>query len=367
MKTLSRYLYRQTFNGLILAFIIIVSLIVVVDFVGLSRRFGALENVNSFTILHLTFMKMPSVLEDILPFIILFGVMWSMSQLNRRSELVAMRAAGYSAWHFIIPPTVLSAFVGILATTLANPAAAFLDKQYEADLLTISRNAAHGKSVIGNRVWMREVMPDGSTLVIRARNADVEKAELMDTTFIYYRYSENSSPQFERRFDAEKAILTPKKWHLTDVLKHTNQSALAQVQTNLELPSTLIPGDLVERLAKPDSFSFWSLPHVISSARQAGLESLRYELKWQNLLALPLTLAAMAMIGATFSFRLVRLGGTFRMIVFGTAIGFALYFAGDMLQALGATRILPSVVAVWAPPAFVFLAGLIRVTILEDG
>jgi lipopolysaccharide export LptBFGC system permease protein LptF len=55
------------------------------------------------------------------------------------------------------------------------------------------------------------------------------------------------------------------------------------------------------------------------------------------------------------------------MAVTGGAIGFGLYFAGDLLEALGATRVLPPFVAVWSAPTFVFFAGLARITIVEDG
>lgn len=367
MSILNKYLFRQTFRGLLLAFVIITSLVMVVDFVELSRRFGGFDNVNTLTLLRLTFLKLPNVTEQTLPFVVLFGVMWSMFQLNRRSELVAMRAAGFSAWRFAAPPTILAAIFGILVTSAINPGAAFLNKKYEADVLAITREASGKQASLGDREWLREVTPDGSTLIIRAGNANVPQSILVDTTFIYYHINSAGDPVFDKRYDAREARLTSHEWHLSDVLINSSQSMLPERKNSLTVPSSLTPGDLVERLANPGSFSFWALPRLISSARQAGLETRRYELQWQRLLALPLTLAAMALIGAAFSFRLARLGGAFRMATTGIAIGFILYFAGDLLQALGATKTLPSFIAVWAPPTFVFFAGLARITIVEDG
>lgn len=367
MNILNRYLYRQTLRGLVLAFSIITSLVVVVDFVELSRRFGGFANVNTLTLIRLTLMKLPGVVEQTLPFVVLFGVMWSMFQLNRRSELVAMRAAGCSAWQFAAPPTILAALFGILATTIINPGAAMLNTKFEADVLAITRAAAGKQTILGDREWLREVTKDGSTLIIRAGNANVAQGVLVDTTFIYYRINAEGDPVFERRYDAQEARLTPNLWHLSQVTINSSQSRMPEHRASLDIPSSLTPGDLVERLSRPGTFSFWALPRLISSAKQAGLETRRYELQWQRLLALPLTLAAMALIGAAFSFRLVRLGGAFRMAVSGISIGFLLYFAGDLLQALGATKTLPGFVAVWAPPTFVFFAGLARITVVEDG
>jgi len=365
MGLLSRYLYGQILRGLLLAFSIIISLVVLVDYVELSRRLGSFDQVSGFTILRLTLLRMPSVVEQTLPFIVLFGVMWSLFRLNRRSELVAMRAAGFSAWKFAGPATILAILLGILSATVLNPGAAWLNTQFEAERVAISRSAGAAIRANADNIWLREAVPTGS-LIIHAKDADPQSAELLQVTFFYYGENAAGEVVFQKRIDAKKAQLQPGFWHLSGAAEN-QLGALPIRHSNLQIETRLDRGSLLEYLAAAPSLSFWDLRRVIEHTKAAKLETRRYELQWYRLLALPLTLAAMAIIGAAFSFRLTRLGGALGMVITGGSIGFLLYFAGDLLAALGATKVLPPLIATWAAPAFVFFAGLARITIVEDG
>ena len=66
--------------------------------------------------LRLTLLKTPMLVEQTLPFVVLAGAMMAVIGLNRSSELVAMRAAGVSAWRFLAP----SAFAGGKLDTICS-------------------------------------------------------------------------------------------------------------------------------------------------------------------------------------------------------------------------------------------------------
>ena len=319
MILLNRYLYAETIRGLVLAFVIIASLVVLVDFVELSRRFGSSEQVTALTIAYMTILKMPSIIEQTLPFIVLFGIMWSMFKLNRRSELIAMRAAGYSAWSFATPPTVIAIILGIFAITVLNPGVAVLNSKFEEKRIQISRNAGVTISPTENNIWLRESVPNGS-LIIHAKGASPRNATLLDVSFFYYQLDANEKPVFHKRIDAKRAKLVPGAWVLADASEVKKNSLPEQID-KLELKTKYDVNSLLEHLSADSAFSFWELPRIIKNSKAAKLDSRRYEIQWNRMLALPLTLAAMALIGAPFSFRLVRLGGVFGMALIGGSIG----------------------------------------------
>ncbi|VAV93452.1 Lipopolysaccharide export system permease protein LptG [hydrothermal vent metagenome] len=365
MTLLNRYLYGQTVRGLLLAFAIIISLVVLVDYVEISRRIGSYDQVSSLTILRLTLLKMPGVVEQTLPFIVLFGVMWSMFRLNRRSELVALRAAGYSAWKFTIPPAIIAVLLGVFSATVINPGATWLNAQFEAERISISRSVGASVGSSKENIWLREAVSSGYA-IIHAKDSNPQNAELLDVIMFYYKLDENQVPVFVKRIDAKKAQLRDGFWELSDASENIRH-ALPVPHENYRVETSLNPNSMLEYLADASSMSFWDFPQMIERTRAAQLDTRRYELQWQRLLALPLTLAAMAIIGAAFSFRMVRLGGVFGMVITGGSIGFLLYFAGDLLEALGTTGVLPPVVAIWSAPAFIFFSALARITIVEDG
>ena len=74
-----------------------------------------------------------SFCKQTLPFVVLVGTMIALTRLNRRSELIAIRASGISAWRFVAPTAVVAALIGIASTTLLNPVASHLYGVYERE------------------------------------------------------------------------------------------------------------------------------------------------------------------------------------------------------------------------------------------
>ena len=70
----------------------------------------------------LSIFRVPSICEDVLPFTVLFGSIAAFVLANRRLEVVIARAAGVSAWQFLLPACIVGLLVGIFATTVYNPA-----------------------------------------------------------------------------------------------------------------------------------------------------------------------------------------------------------------------------------------------------
>ncbi len=109
--TLTRYLATQ----FIIAVGIVLALILVLDFIfdimAMGQRFGAKEGITFGTIISMSALKMPNLVEDTIPFAILIGGTWCFSSLSRSSELIVARAAGVSAWQFLAPALAIG-FVG---------------------------------------------------------------------------------------------------------------------------------------------------------------------------------------------------------------------------------------------------------------
>jgi lipopolysaccharide export system permease protein len=84
-------------------------------------------------------------------------------------------------------------------------------------------------------------------------------------------------------------------------------------------------------------------------------------------LANPLLLAAMVLIGASFTMRHTRFGKTGMMVLFALLVGFGLFFLRNFAQVLGETGQLPVAVAAWTPPIAAILLSLGILLHTEDG
>ena len=98
-----------------------------------------------------------------------------------------------------------------------------------------------------------------------------------------------------------------------------------------------------------------------------GFSAREHRLYWHGLLALPLLLSAMLLIGTTSSLRLVRRGGTGLLITAGLVTGFTFYILSDIVFAIGLSGRLPAILAAWIPAGVAVLLGLTTLLHLEDG
>jgi lipopolysaccharide export system permease protein len=76
------------------ALAIITAIILLIDVVELSRTSVAQSEMSIVQVAGLTLLRSPILILQLLPFVFLFGVLAAFTGLNRRSELIAMRAAG---------------------------------------------------------------------------------------------------------------------------------------------------------------------------------------------------------------------------------------------------------------------------------
>ncbi len=359
---LSRYLLVQTARGLLTALTAVLVLILLVDFVEQIRTVDVrTDGVSLLDFAGLTLLKTPMLVETTLPFIVLFGVMFTMFQLNRRSELVVMRAAGIPVWRFIAPALGLAIVLGLLSPLALNPFAAAMAQRFQEARAEIS-----GQTETSRRqgsIWLREVSPDGLRL-IRADSVNRADLELRGVTFLLFDTPPDAQPVFARRIDAAAARLAGGLWLLEDAAE------LVPGRPDMTLGRAALPAwiDLtgIGRDANVDTIPFWRLPTAITAAAAAGESALPYRLRWLRLLSTPILMAAMALIACAASLRLLRLGGALRRVILAGVAGFSLYFSSNMLAAFALGERLPPLLAAGAAPIVALLAALALIAWMED-
>ena len=359
-----RYVLIRTLEWRIVsALAVIAAVILLIDFVEISRTIGAGVDLNFLQIAALTLLKSPIVILQLLPFALLFGAMGAFATLNRRSELVAMRAAGASAWHFTVPTATAALLLGVLTTAVLNPAAATLrNGRFEDRRAELARSGGGA-----GEIWLRQG-DDHDQVVIHARRHELDQqtVRLEQVSLFIQTIDHGGQLDFARRIEASRARLEPGLWRLSDA-KEAMPGAQSVSSQELSIPTTLDRHTALEKFAAPAAIAFWRLPATIRAAHLAGFSAADYQLRLQQLLATPVLYAAMTFLAAGFSFRLARLGGLVALAIAGAGVGFGVYFLNQFCGALGSTEVIPATAAAWMTPILALLAGVTLLCYTEDG
>jgi lipopolysaccharide export system permease protein len=361
---IERYVFGRLLTGVAAALAIISAVVVLIQFVELSSQVGTRADVGANSIFRLTLLRAPSLIQILLPFCFLFGGMGAFVGLNRRSELVAMRAAGVSAWRFILPSAVGAFLLGVVAVAGVNPMASALNAEFEHERARLMRN------YLGDQprdVWLRQGDETGQ-IVIHARDRVTRRGTvtLDGVSLFIYEKDARGAPHFRRRLEAAEATLMPGFWRLKNVREATAGDSSIR-SDSLTIRSALDPEAAVESLASPEAIPFWRLPKAIRLTEQAGFSAAGYRLRFQQLLATPLLYAAMSILAAAFSLRLARLGGLAELAGSGVTLGFVLFFFNQFAGALAKADIIPLFAAAWSPAVVALLAGVTLLCYTEDG
>lgn len=364
MSKLERYVLARMVGAVGVTLAVISSMILLVQFVDLSRTLGVRADVSAGDIFGLTLLKTPAVIEILLPFVFLGGGIGAFVGLNRRSELVAMRAAGVSAWRFISPAALAAFAAGILTVVAVNPLSAALSARFEADRARITANYLGD---IPKDIWLRQG-DERTQMVIHARSRDTVggAVRLHGVSLYVYQKNKAGQPEFKRRLEAVEAVLRPGFWQLKDV-REAGAGESSVRSDSLSIRSTLDSEAAVERFASPEAIAFWRLPAAIKLTEDSGFSASGYRLRFEQLLATPVMFAAMTVLAAAFSLRLVRLGGLAGLAGAGVGLGFVVFFFNQFSGALGRADIIPLFAAAWAPALVALLSGLTLLCYTEDG
>lgn len=364
LTSIERYVLKRTLRAVAGALAVIAAVVMLIDFVEISRDIGGRVDMSAAGLIGLMLMKSPAVILQLLPFVFLFGVLAAFVNLNRRSELIAMRAAGVSAWRFIFPAAGAAFAVGVLTVAVLNPFTSWLNGQYERSSAALL-DTREGLSTEPAAVWVRQG-DERSQVVIRAAARDPNTTLLRNVSMFVYTADDAGRRVFQRRIEAETAQLVPGAWELTNA-REAAAGEQAVTYATLSIRSNLSPDEAFDRLEQPRSVPFWRLPGIIGSIEAAGFSATQYRLRLQELLATPLMFAAMSILAAAFSLRLMRLGDMPLMVVSAIGLGFVFYFLNALMRALGEAEVLPPFAAAWMPAVLVVLSAFTLLCYTEDG
>ncbi len=358
---LSLYLGRQFLNGILLAFFVMMTLVFLADLVEHLRRAANKDQATLAVVVWMSFLKLPSLAQKLLPFAVLFGGIWTFSRLTRTHELMVTRSSGVSVWQFLAPALVIALLIGAFVVTIFNPLSSAMVARYEQLEMKYLQGRPHLLAVSATGLWLRQVDADGQA-VVHARRISSEGTELSGVIVFLYQ----GVDRFVGRIDAATARLRPGYWEFADALLTVPDTPAKRFST-YRLETDLTLEQIQESFASPETMSFWSLPGFIRTLEAAGFSAKRHRLYWHATLTLPALLSAMVLLSATFSLRLTRRGYTRWLIAAGVAAAFLLYFISDIVFAMGLAGKLPVALAAWTPTGVALSLGLALLFHLEDG
>ncbi len=365
---LDRYFARRFVQSFLMIAAVFLTLILLIDLIEQLRRFEGTD-VTLGQLLGLVLLNAPAAVNEILPLLMILSTIVLFVGLARSSELVVTRATGRSGIRALLGPVLVALIIGALAVSTLNPIVAATSQRFQQVSDTYRTGGPAALSLSGEGLWLRQGAARGQS-VIHATGYGSTAGEVILHDVSILTYAAGGGPI--RRIHAESATLTDEEWILSaakvwPLVAGLNPETSAAYHDSLRIPTTLTEDRIRDSLGRPTGISIYDLPETIRQLKQAGFATKRHEVWLQAELARPLFLMAMVLVGAAFTMRHTRFGGTGAAVLASVLLGFGLYFIRNFAQILGENGQLPVALAAWGPPvaAILLTAGLLLHA--EDG
>ncbi len=173
MNKINKYLFYLTNKYLVVNFIIISVFIIFINLLELSRIISE-EDKNIYNFLYLSFLKYPSILNEIIPFVTLISVAFLIRNLITNNEFISMRNLGYSIFDIFVPVAIAVFTMGLFFLFFVNPLSVFLEKKYDTKLNN-NENSLYSIKVSDNEMWIKNEIDEQNSSFINIKNINLRK------------------------------------------------------------------------------------------------------------------------------------------------------------------------------------------------
>ncbi|MEX0340233.1 MAG: LPS export ABC transporter permease LptG [Arenibacterium sp.] len=361
------YFARRFLQSFFLITAVFLTLIMLIDLIEQLRDFSGTD-VSLGQMLQLTLLNAPSAIKEILPLLMILSTIMLFVGLARSSELVIARATGRSGIRSLAAPTIVALAIGALAVSTLNPIAAATSKRFQELSDTFRTGGPAALSIGEDGLWLRQGGAQGQSVIHATGYSGTTTLTLHEVTILSY--APQGGPV--RRIVAENATLERDHWILNQVkvwplTPGLNPETASAKHETLRLETTLTEDRIRDSIGRPTGISIYDLPGRIREMKEAGFSTRKHEVWYQVELARPLFLMAMVLVGAAFTMRHTRFGGTGLSVLTAVLLGFTLYFIRNFAQILGENGQIPVMLAAWCPPIASIFLTLGLLLHVEDG
>ena len=321
----------------------------------------------------------PDLFQKMIPVSCLLGTILSLSSLNKSNELIALFAAGYSLLRISAPILVLVMALSVLSFVLSDRIIPSLTRQKNYIFYNdIKKNPGMFSIVKTNRIWYRSkneifniktlniegTKAQGLTLYTFDENWDLQRMITADSVDLK---DENRKPQAK---EIDPKAVGPKapeqyQWGLkngtvTVFYKDSSFPLTSTFKTktivmNEEAQDLQSSGQTSEMLSQKELSKF------IDKNKEAGLDTIRYEVDYNAKFAFAFAGLVMTILGIPFSVSRGRSGGV--MLQIGICIGlvFLYWIFYNSSITLGNHGQLPPMIAAWFPNLVMIGLGFVLI------
>ncbi len=358
MNKLNIYLFSLTNKYLIINFIIISLFILFINFLELSRIISESDK-TILNYLYFSFLKYPSILNEILPFVTIISISFLIRNLINNNEFISMRNLGYSIFDIFKPISISIFIMGLLFLIFLNPLAVFMENKYNVKLNN-KENSLYSIKISDKEMWIKNYVDPLNSSFINIKNIDLKdmKAKKIKILLI----NENSN----KFLSAESGEFLKNMFILENVkfydFKNENYNSLK----NFELKINFDKNNILNSISKYKLIPFYKYLSHTKTLTKFNLYSPEIGLFYLSEVLKPIFLVMLSFVIIGFTSKFQRNENFFKVLFIAISLGFMIFLFKEIITKLTISLSINFFISYLVIFLIPFLIGLYQIIKIEN-
>jgi len=358
MKKINFYLFSLAAKYILINMLIITILVLLLNLLEISRILEK-ENTTLGFFLLLSFLKLPTIISEIIPFVIILSIAFLFKNLISNNELISIRNMGFSILDIFKPIAITIFLFGLFILLFINPLSANFEKDFN-NLTSKNYLNMYSIKIINEGMWIKNISEDDNRNFINIskinlNNMNAEKIKIL-----------NINNKFNKILIAEKGKITDKIFKLQNVsILNINTDKLEKIEFyNLIL--NFDKSNIIDSILNFKFIPFYKYKEHINNLKKFNLHSSEVSLYYLSEILKPIFLVIIGFAVMGFSGKFKRNENFFKVLFISILIGFLIFLLKEIVTTLTTTMGISFIFSYFIIFMFPLIIGLYQMIGIES-
>ena len=358
LKSINRYIINEYIKSLFVVIAVMLSIILLINLLDEFNFFKSKKDLKFIFFIIFTILKIPNVLINLFPFIVLFGGIVFYLKIYNHNEVISLRVMGYSNIQIILIPALTSFVIGYVIVFLIVPFSSSMLRYYE-DLRSEYNETKNLVFVNETGIWILD-KNEKEKNIIRIEKINKDFSVVSQITI----YNYDASNNFIRRIDATEGTIKDKNWLLNkvNIISINKKNNKDNYLNNYNYTSNVNISELKNVYKNTETTSLLDINKEMLILEDKGYSTIDLRIRYQKLISFPIYLLAMSILSGLMIINLGKTSNYLKYGSYGVIISIIIYFLNDLSITIAKSGIISVDFSVWIPIFLIILINLVGIT-----
>ena len=358
MKKINFYLFTLASKYILINLIIITIFVLFLNLLEISRILEK-ENTTLGFFLLLSLLKLPTIISEIIPFVVILSIAFLFKNLITNNELISIRNMGFSILDIFKPIAIAIFLFGLFILLFINPLAANFENNFN-NLTSKKYPNMYSIKFINEGMWIKNISEDNNINYINISKINLDNMKAEEIKIL------NINNKFNKIIIAEKGEIIDKIFKLQNVsIFNINNDKFEKVEFyNLIL--NFDKSNIIDSILNFKFIPFYKYKKHVNNLKKFNLHSSEVSLYYLSEILKPIFLVIIGFTVMGFSGKFKRNESFFKVLFISILIGFLIFLLKEIVTTLTTTMKISFIFSYFIIFMFPLMIGLYQMIRIES-